>query len=62
MPHPSRLCTEVAKRPETIRWADGRARFGVIPDSPPILKKVPIAITREEAGRIAAEVLTIGEG
>ena len=31
MPHPSRLCTEVAKRPETIKWADGRARFGVIP-------------------------------
>ncbi|WP_182871317.1 hypothetical protein [Stieleria mannarensis] len=31
MPHPSRLCTEVAKRPETIKWADGRARFGVVP-------------------------------
>lgn len=30
-PHPSRLCTEVAKRPETIKWADGRASFGVIP-------------------------------
>jgi uncharacterized protein len=30
-PHPSRLCTEVAKRPETIRWADGRASFGVVP-------------------------------
>jgi len=32
MPHPSRLCTEVAKRPETIKWADGRASFGVVPD------------------------------
>jgi uncharacterized protein len=30
-PHPSRLCTEVAKRPETIRWADGRASLGVVP-------------------------------
>ena len=24
-PHPSRLCTEAARRPEMIRWADGRA-------------------------------------
>ncbi|XZE56384.1 hypothetical protein SH139x_002495 [Planctomycetaceae bacterium SH139] len=31
MPHPSRLCTEVAKRPETIQRADGRASFGVVP-------------------------------
>ncbi|WP_145284521.1 hypothetical protein [Rosistilla oblonga] len=31
MPHPSRLCTEFAKRPETIKWADGRASFGVVP-------------------------------
>ena len=31
MPHPSRLCTEVAKRRETIKWADGRASFGVVP-------------------------------
>jgi uncharacterized protein len=31
-PHPSRLCTEVAKRPDTIKWADGRANFGVIPE------------------------------
>jgi uncharacterized protein len=31
-PHPSRLCTEVAKRPETILWADSRARFRVVPD------------------------------
>ncbi len=32
MPHPSRLCTEVAKRRETILWADGRASFFVVPD------------------------------
>lgn len=32
MPHPSRLCTEVAKRRETIMWADGRASFGVVPN------------------------------
>ena len=31
-PHPSLLCTEVAKRPETIRWADGRASLGMIPE------------------------------
>jgi uncharacterized protein len=30
-PHPSRLCTEAAKRPATIRWADGRATFQVVP-------------------------------
>ena len=32
MPHPKYLCTEVAKRPVTIRWADGRASFGVVPE------------------------------
>lgn len=31
-PHPSRLCTDFAKRPETIKWADGRAEFRVVPD------------------------------
>lgn len=31
-PHPSRLCTEAARRPETIRWADGRASFCEIPE------------------------------
>jgi uncharacterized protein len=31
-PHPSRLCTEAARRPETIRWADGRASLGVVPE------------------------------
>jgi uncharacterized protein len=31
-PHPSRLCTEVAKRPTTIKWADGRACFRVVPE------------------------------
>jgi uncharacterized protein len=30
-PHPSLLCTEAAKRPETLRWADGRATFGAVP-------------------------------
>jgi uncharacterized protein len=30
-PHPARLCTEAARRPETIAWADGRATFGVVP-------------------------------
>jgi uncharacterized protein len=31
VPHPSRLCTEVAKRPEVLKWADGRASFRVVP-------------------------------
>ena len=31
-PHPSRLCTEFARQSTTIRWADGRASFGVVPD------------------------------
>jgi uncharacterized protein len=31
-PQPSRLCTDVAKKRETIRWADGRACFAVTPD------------------------------
>jgi uncharacterized protein len=30
-PHPKYLGTEVARRPESIRWADGRARFRVVP-------------------------------
>jgi len=30
-PHPSRLCTAAAKRPDTIAWADGRATFGIVP-------------------------------
>ena len=30
-PHPDRLCTAIAKLPETIKWADGRATFRVIP-------------------------------
>jgi uncharacterized protein len=31
-PHPSRLGTEAAKKPETIKWADGRASFAVVPN------------------------------
>jgi uncharacterized protein len=30
-PHRSRLCTAVAKRAEMIKWADGRATFGIVP-------------------------------
>lgn len=30
-PHPSRLCTAVARRPEILKWADGRATFRVVP-------------------------------
>jgi uncharacterized protein len=32
MPDPSYLCTDVAKRPATIRWADGRSSSGVVPE------------------------------
>jgi uncharacterized protein len=31
VPHPSRLCTDAARRPEILKWADGRATLGVIP-------------------------------
>lgn len=31
-PHPSRLCTAAAKRPEIIKWADGRGTFEFVPD------------------------------
>ena len=31
-PHPGRLCTDLAKTKEMIRWADRRAKFRVIPD------------------------------
>jgi len=31
-PHPGRLCTDAAKRPEMLTWADGRAGFGVVPE------------------------------
>jgi len=31
-PHPSRLCTELAKTPEMIKWADGRACMGFVPE------------------------------
>ena len=31
-PDPQRLCTDAAKRPETIAWADERASLGVVPE------------------------------
>ncbi|WP_237564917.1 hypothetical protein [Blastopirellula marina] len=31
-PHPSRLCTDFAKRAETIHWAFGRSALGVTPE------------------------------
>lgn len=50
MPHPSRLCTEVAKRPETIKWADGRASFGIVPTF--LLDEWGIDLEQERAWRI----------
>jgi uncharacterized protein len=32
MPHPQKLCTEIAKRPEILKWADGRACFSLVPE------------------------------
>lgn len=32
LPHLSKLCTDAAKTPEMIKWADGRASFGVVPE------------------------------
>ena len=29
---PAKLCTDAARQPEIMRWADGRAAFKVIPD------------------------------
>ncbi len=46
-PHHSRLCTEVAKRPETIKWADGRASFRVGPTF--VLEEWGIDLERERA-------------
>jgi len=31
-PDPSRLCTATAKDPAMIKWADGRASFGIVPN------------------------------
>ena len=30
-PHPSRLCTEAARSPDILNWADARATHGVVP-------------------------------
>jgi uncharacterized protein len=31
-PHPSRLCTDIAKQPAIIGWADDRAKSGYVPE------------------------------
>jgi uncharacterized protein len=31
-PHPSRLCTAAAKRPDILKWADDRASLGTVPE------------------------------
>ncbi len=31
-PHPSRLCTEIAKQVQTINWAHGRGSMGYVPE------------------------------
>ena len=46
-PHPDRLCTEIAKRPETIKWADGRASFRVVPTF--VLQEWGINLDKERA-------------
>lgn len=32
MLEPRKLCTDAAKVPKVLRWADGRAAFAVVPD------------------------------
>jgi uncharacterized protein len=32
IPAPAKLCTPVAKTPQLLKWADGRAAFEVVPD------------------------------
>lgn len=32
MPYPQKLCTAAAKRPEILKWADGRTAFQVVPE------------------------------
>ena len=46
MPHPDYLCTEVARRPETIQWADERASIGLVPEI--IFKDWGISLPRPE--------------
>ncbi|MCA9142604.1 MAG: hypothetical protein KDB05_07450 [Planctomycetales bacterium] len=46
-PNPNRLCTEIARRPETIKWADGRASFGVVPEF--VLEQWGVDLERERS-------------
>ena len=46
-PHPSKLCTEVAKTKKMIQWADGRASFRVVPTL--VLDEWGIDLTKERA-------------
>lgn len=47
IPHPSRLCTDVAKRAEAISWANGRASVGIVP--PFVLEEWGIDLDMEQA-------------
>ncbi|MCA9147557.1 MAG: hypothetical protein KDB05_32510, partial [Planctomycetales bacterium] len=47
MPHSDYLGTEAAKKPEIIKWADGRASFGVIPTF--VLEEWGIDLANEQA-------------
>jgi uncharacterized protein len=48
-PAPDRLCTDVAKRVETIKWADERAGLGIVPEI--VLKEWRIDLYRFGYGR-----------
>jgi uncharacterized protein len=48
-PHPKRLCTEAAKRAETIKWADGRASRGIVPEL--VLKEWKIDLRLDRVSR-----------
>ena len=46
-PHPSKLCTDVAKTKKMIQWADGRASFRVVPKF--VLEEWGIDLAKERA-------------
>jgi uncharacterized protein len=50
-PHPSRLCTDAARRPDTIFWANERAIRGLVPDLVPQDWGIDLASYRYGGGR-----------
>jgi uncharacterized protein len=51
LPDPHYLCTEAAKRPEMIEWADGRGSFHLVPDLVSDVWGIDLAAARQRPGR-----------